>query len=70
MLPQQTGVDTDVETGVETIGKIPMDRADLVEDRDFPHTMQDKRDHHTKGRLAAVIGDRDGQISTTLRSRR
>jgi hypothetical protein len=62
-------VDTDAETGVATIGKILMDRADLVEDRDFPH-MQDKRDHHTKGRLAAVIGDRDGQISATLRSRR
>jgi len=31
--------------------------------------MQDKRDHHTKGRLAAVIGERDGQISATQRSR-
>ena len=51
-----------------TIGRIPMDRADLVEDRDFPH-MQDKGDHHTKGRLAAVIGERDGQISATQRSR-
>ena len=46
-----------------------MDRADSVEDRDFPH-MQDKRDHHTKGRLAAEIGERDGQISATQRSRR
>ena len=67
-----------------TIGRIPMDRADLVEDRDFPHDMQDmattlletggweiicKRDHHTKGRLAAAIGGRDGQISATQRSR-
>jgi hypothetical protein len=26
--------------------------------------------HHTKGRLAAVIGERDGQISATQRSRR
>jgi hypothetical protein len=62
-------VDTDAETGVATIGKILMDRVDLVEDRVFPH-MQDERDHHTKGRLAAAIGDRDGQISATLRSRR
>jgi hypothetical protein len=31
-----------------------MDRADSVEDIDFPH-MQDKRDHHTKGRLATLV---------------
>ena len=69
VIPQQTEGDTGKETGAETIGRIPMDRADLVEDRDFPH-MQDKGDHHTKGRLAAVIGERDGQISATQRSRR
>ncbi len=68
MIPQQTGVDTDVAMGGETIDRIPMDRADLGEDRDFPH-MQDKRDHHTKGQLAAVIGEWDGQISATRRSR-
>jgi hypothetical protein len=68
-IPQQTEGDMDAETGTETIGRIPMDRADLVEDRDFPH-MHDKSNHHTKGRLAAVIGERDGQISATQRSRR
>ena len=69
VIPQQTGVDTYAETGGETIDRIPMDRADWGEDRDFPH-MQDKRDHHTKGRLAAVTGEWDGQISATPRSRR
>jgi hypothetical protein len=59
----------DTEMGEEIIDRIPMDRADLGEDRDFPH-MQDKRDHHTKGRLAAVTGEWDGQISATPRSRR
>ncbi len=69
MIPQKTGVDMDTEMGEEIIDRIPMDRADLGEDRDFPH-MQDKRDHHTKGRLAAVTGEWDGQISATPRSRR
>jgi hypothetical protein len=54
VIPQQTEGDTDAETGAETIGRIPMDRADSVEDIDFPH-MQDKRDHHTKGRLATLV---------------
>ena len=69
VIPQQTEGDTDAEAGAETIGRTPMDRADSVGNRDLPH-MQDKRDHHTKGWLAAVIGERDGQISATQRSRR
>ena len=83
MIPHQPEGDTGEETGAATIGRIPMDRADLVEDRDFPN-MQDmattpletggweiicKGAHHTKGRLAAAIGGRDGQISATQRSR-
>ena len=69
MIPKQTKGDTGKETGAATIGRITMDRADSVEDKDFPH-MQDKGDQHTKGRLAAVIGERDGQISATQKLRR
>ncbi len=56
-------------TGRETIGRIPMDRAGSAEDRD-PPLMQDKRDNRTKDRVAAVIGERDGPITATQRSRR
>ena len=73
MIPQQTEEDMGEETGAATttttIGRIIMDRADSVEDRDRHH-MQGKGDNHTKGRLAAVTGERDGQISATQKSRR
>ena len=70
VIPQQTEGNMVAETGGDTIGRIPMDRANSVEDRDSPH-MQDKSNHHiSKGRLAAVIGEWDGQISATQRSRR
>ena len=71
MITQQTKGDTGEETeaATTTIGRIITDREDSVEDRDLHH-MQVKGDNHTKGRLAAVIGERDGQISATQKSRR
>ena len=81
VITQQTKGDMGEETGAAaatttttttittTIGRIITDRAGSVEDRDRHH-MQGKGDNHTKGRLAAVIGERDGQISATQKLRR
>ena len=69
MITQQTKGDTGEETGAATKGRIITDRADSVEDRDLHH-MQVKGDNHIKGRLAAVTGEQDGQISATQKSRR
>ena len=82
VITQQTKGDMGEETGAAatttttttttitiTIGRIITDRAGSVEDRDRHH-MQGKGDNHTKGRLAAVIGERNGQISATQKLRR
>jgi hypothetical protein len=62
VIPQKTKGDMGEETGAATtatttttISRIITDRAESSEDR---------------GRLAAVIGERDGQISATQKSRR
>jgi hypothetical protein len=60
VIPQQTKGDMGEDTGVTTtttttISRIITGRADSSEDR---------------GRLAAVIGERDGRISATQKSRR
>ncbi len=49
VMPPQIEGDMAAATGRETIGRIPMDRAGSVEDRD-PPLMQDKRDNRTKDR--------------------
>ncbi len=66
--PPQIEGDMAAATGQETIGRIPMDRAGSAEDRD-PQLRQDKKDNRTKDRVAAVIGERDGTITATQRSR-
>ena len=68
VMPPQIEGDMAAATGRETIGRIPMDRAGSAEDRD-PPLRQDKRDNRTKDRVAAVIGERDGTITATQRSR-
>ena len=67
--PLQIEGDMAAARGQETIGRTPMDRAGLAEDRD-PPLRQDKRDNRTKDRVAAVIGERGGPITATQRSRR